>query len=211
MLAGPSTRRSRYGVRRRGIDERADEHLGGHRDGQGNGTPVRGPPPPRLPGVIFIGLGAVTAIIGIPGFIVQQLAGPGADGTSFGIMADARHAAPALRLALGATRVDVYDRHYDVKSGFGKPRRREVDDIRTLRYATQSNGGGQRFVSLTAWNDRKKKQFMIFTNYRGYQEFTTGSRSAVPRSGPSASASHPGLIPARVTERHVPSSVTGRA
>ncbi len=59
--------------------------------------------------------------------------------------------------------MNVYDRHYDVKSGFGKLRRREVDDIRTLRYATQSNGGGPRFVSLTAWNDRKKKQFMIFT------------------------------------------------
>ena len=127
---------------------------------------------PRFPGVIFIGLGAVTAIIGIPGFIVQQLAGPGADGTSFGIMAVLGTLLLLFGLALGATRVDVYDRHYDVKSGFGKLRRREVDDIRTLRYATQSNGGGQRFVSLTAWNDRKKKQFMIFTNYRGFQEFT---------------------------------------
>ncbi len=127
---------------------------------------------PRFPGVIFTGLGAAAVVIGIPGIVIQQLVSPGANSTSLGFMAGLGALLLLFGLALGATRVDVYDRHYDVKSGFGKLRRREVDDIRTLRYATQSNGGGQRFVSLTAWNDRKKKQFMIFTNYRGYQEFT---------------------------------------
>ncbi|WP_146244317.1 hypothetical protein [Curtobacterium sp. MCBD17_032] len=65
----------------------------------------------------------------------------------------------------------MYDRHYDVKSGFGKFRRREVDDIHTLSLGKQSNGSVT-FISLTAWNEQRKKQFMVFTNYRGFSEFT---------------------------------------
>lgn len=126
---------------------------------------------PRFPGAIFTVVGAAGVVIGVPGIVLQQMFAPGADSTAFGFLAGLGAAMWLLGQALAAGRIDVYDRHYDVKSGFGRLRRREVDDIHTLRYGSQSNGGPT-FISLTAWNDRRKKQFMVFTIYRGYEEFT---------------------------------------
>ncbi|MCS5507224.1 hypothetical protein [Curtobacterium flaccumfaciens] len=127
---------------------------------------------PRFPGIVFLILGGTCIVIGVPGFIVQMLATPSDSDPTFGVMAALGVAFLVIGLALAGDRVNVYDRHYEVKSGFGKLRRREVDDIHTLRYGSQSNGGGPTFISLTAWNDRKKKQFVVFTNYRGYGAFT---------------------------------------
>lgn len=136
---------------------------------------------PRFPGLVFTGLGGAAVVIGVPGIVIQQLVAPGSDSTSFGFLAVFGALLLLFGLVLGATRIDVYDRHYDVKSGFGKLRRREVDDIAKLRYGTQSNGGGVRFVSLTGWKANRKKQFSIFTNYRGYGEFTQWLAERCPK------------------------------
>lgn len=126
---------------------------------------------PLFPGVIFLALGVFGLVIGIPGVAYQLIAG--SDGSpAFGILFGLGAVFLLFGLALAAGRINVYDRHYDVKSGFGKFRRREVADIHTLRFGKQSNGGGPTFISLTAWNEQRKKQFMVFTNYRGYREFT---------------------------------------
>jgi len=125
---------------------------------------------PLFPGVIFLALGVIGLVIGLPGLVFQLIAG--SDGSpAFGIFIVLGAGSLLLGLALAAGRINVYDRHYDVKSGFGKFRRREVDDIHTLRLGKQSNGSVT-FISLTAWNEQRKKQFMVFTNYRGYREFT---------------------------------------
>jgi len=125
---------------------------------------------PLFPGVIFLALGVFGLVIGIPGIVFQLIAG--SDGSpAFGIFIVLGAGSLLLGLALAAGRINVYDRHYDVKSGFGKFRRREVEDIHTLRLGKQSNGSVT-FISLTAWNEQRKKQFMVFTNYRGYREFT---------------------------------------
>jgi hypothetical protein len=126
---------------------------------------------PLFPGVIFLALGVFGLVIGIPGIVFQLIAGTD-DSPAFGILFGLGAVFLLFGLALAAGRINVYDRHYDVKSGFGKFRRREVDDIHTLRFGKQSNGGGPTFISLTAWNEQRKKQFMVFTNYRGYREFT---------------------------------------
>lgn len=127
---------------------------------------------PRFPGAVFTTLGAAAVVIGIPGLLVQQLMSPGADATSFAFFAGFGAMLLLFGLALAGDRVEVYDRHYEVKRGFGKRRRREVDDIHVLRYSTQSSGGGPTFVGLNAWDDRKNKQFLVFADYRGYGEFT---------------------------------------
>ncbi|PZE62691.1 hypothetical protein [Curtobacterium sp. MCBD17_021] len=126
---------------------------------------------PLFPGVIFLALGVICLFIGVPGLIFQLIAGSD-DSPAFGIFIVLGAGSLLLGLGLAAGRINVYDRHYDVKSGFGKFRRREVDDIHTLRLGKQSNGSVT-FISLTAWNEQRKKQFMVFTNYRGYREFTT--------------------------------------
>jgi hypothetical protein len=126
---------------------------------------------PLFPGVIFLVLGAAGLVIGIPGLIVQLVSSSDDGSPAFGILTGLGAVFLLFGLGLAAGRINVYDRHYDVKSGFGKFRRREVDDIHTLRLGKQSNGGGPTFISLTAWNEQRKKQFMVFTNYRGYREF----------------------------------------
>jgi hypothetical protein len=126
---------------------------------------------PRFPGVVFTVLGTFCLLIGVPGIIVQLVSTPSDDSPAYGIFLGLGAGSLLLGLALAAGRINVYDRHYDVKSGFGRFRRREVDDIHTLRYGVQSNGGPT-FISLTAWNAQRKKQFMVFTNHRGYGEFT---------------------------------------
>ncbi|PYY35717.1 hypothetical protein DEJ25_15110 [Curtobacterium sp. MCPF17_011] len=125
---------------------------------------------PLFPGVIFLALGLIGLVIGVPGLVFQLIAGSD-DSPAFGIFIVLGAGSLLLGLALAAGRINVYDRHYDVKSGFGKFRRREVEDIHTLRLGKQSNGSVT-FISLTAWNEQRKKQFMVFTNYRGYREFT---------------------------------------
>ncbi|PZE61214.1 hypothetical protein DEJ24_05905 [Curtobacterium sp. MCPF17_001] len=125
---------------------------------------------PLFPGVIFLALGVIGLVIGVPGLVFQLIAGSD-DSPAFGIFIVLGAGSLLLGLALAAGRINVYDRHYDVKSGFGKFRRREVEDIHTLRLGKQSNGSVT-FISLTAWNEQRKKQFMVFTNYRGYREFT---------------------------------------
>jgi len=125
---------------------------------------------PLFPGVIFLALGVIGLVIGLPGLVFQLIAG--SDGSpAFGIFIVLGAGSLLLGRALAAGRINVYDRHFDVKSGFGKFRRREVEDIHTLRLGKQSNGSVT-FISLTAWNEQRKKQFMVFTNYRGYREFT---------------------------------------
>jgi hypothetical protein len=76
-----------------------------------------------------------------------------------------------LAAALDGSRVHGYDQHLDVRVGLGKFRRVNADDIAVLRFGSQSNGGPT-FYSLTGWNERRKKLFMVFTGYRGYQELT---------------------------------------
>ncbi|PZE36500.1 hypothetical protein [Curtobacterium sp. MCPF17_031] len=125
---------------------------------------------PLFPGVIFLALGVIGLVIGVPGLVFQLIAGSD-DSPAFGIFIVLGAGSLLLGLALAAGRINVYDRHYDVKSGFGKFRRREVEDIHTLRLGKQSNGSVT-FISLTALNEQRKKQFMVFTNYRGYREFT---------------------------------------
>jgi hypothetical protein len=125
---------------------------------------------PLFPGVIFLALGVLGLVIGIPGLVSQLIAGSD-DSPAFGILLGLGAVFLPFGLALAAGRINVYDRHYDVKSGFGKSRRRDVDDIHMLRLGKQSNGSVT-FISLTAWNEQRKKQFMVFTNYRGYREFT---------------------------------------
>ncbi|WIB12319.1 hypothetical protein [Curtobacterium sp. MCPF17_052] len=125
---------------------------------------------PLFPGVIFLALGVIGLVIGVPGLVFQLIAGSD-DSPAFGIFIVLGAGSLLLGLALAAGRINVYDRHYDVKSGFGKFHRREVEDIHTLRLGKQSNGSVT-FISLTAWNEQRKKQFMVFTNYRGYREFT---------------------------------------
>ena len=127
---------------------------------------------PLFPGVIFLALGVIGLVIGVPGIVFQLIAGSD-DSPAFAILLVLGAASLVFGLGLAAGRINVYDRHYDVKSGFGKFRRREVDDIHTLRLGKQSNGGGgPTFISLTARNEQRKKQFLVFTNYRGYREFT---------------------------------------
>ena len=127
---------------------------------------------PLFPGAILLVLGVASLGIGVPGLVFQLTSADGDGSPAYGISAGLGAAVLLLGLGLAAGRINVYDRHYDVKSGFGKFRRREVDDIHTLRFGKQSNGGGPTFISLTAWNEQRKKQFMVFTNYRGYRKFT---------------------------------------
>jgi hypothetical protein len=93
---------------------------------------------PRFP--VFTVLGTFCLLIGVPGISVQLVSTPSDDSPAYGIFLGLGAGFLLLGLALAAGRINVYDRHYDVKSGFGRFRRREVDDIHTLRYGAQSNG-----------------------------------------------------------------------
>lgn len=144
----------------------------GGTEAKADGEPLFVVQRPRFPQQILVVLGGAAVVFGLLGTVIEQLVVPGADSTAFVLIGLVGALFLLIGLALAAGRVTVFDRHYLVKSGFGKARRREVDDIHVLRYGTQSAGGGPTFISLTAWNDRKKKQFTVFTNFRGYDEFT---------------------------------------
>ncbi|MCM3521502.1 hypothetical protein [Curtobacterium sp. P97] len=144
----------------------------GGTEAKADGEPLFVVQRPRFPQQILIVLGGAAVVFGLLGTVIEQLVVSGADSTAFVLIGLVGALFLLIGLALAAGRVTVFDRHYLVKSGFGKARRREVDDIHVLRYGTQSAGGGPTFISLTAWNDRKKKQFTVFTNFRGYDEFT---------------------------------------
>jgi hypothetical protein len=130
---------------------------------------------PRYQALIFQVLGAGIAAVGLIGGLSDLTSDPVNGASSFGFFLFFFVGGGALFWLLGALltagRINVYDQHLDVKSGFGKYRRRNLADIHVLRYGTQSQGGGPTFVSLTAWDDRRKKQFTVFTNHRGYAEF----------------------------------------
>lgn len=144
----------------------------GGTEAKANGEPLFVVQRPRFPQQIFIVLGGVVAVFGLLATVIEQLSVPDADSTAFVLTGLVGAVFLLIGRALAAGRVTVFDRYYLVKSGFGKARRREVDDIHVLRYSTQSAGGGPTFVGLNAWNDRKKQQFLVFTNFRGYDEFT---------------------------------------
>jgi hypothetical protein len=126
---------------------------------------------PLFPGVIFLALGVFGLVIGIPGIVFQLIAGTD-DSPAFGILFGLGAVFLLFGLGLAAGRINVYDRHYDVKSGFGKFRRRSTACRSGACGCRRPRGGGPTFISLTAWNEQRKKQFMVFTNYRGYREFT---------------------------------------
>lgn len=120
--------------------------------------------------IVFVVLGSGALVLGIGGLLVQILVSH-EDTPVWGFFLGGGALFLLFGLALRAGRITVHDRYYVVKNGFGRGRRREVDDVHLLRYGSQSNGGPT-FISLTGWNERRKKQFMVFTSYRGYQEFT---------------------------------------
>ncbi|ROR83632.1 hypothetical protein SAMN06295974_1703 [Plantibacter flavus] len=131
---------------------------------------------PRYQSLMFEILGGLVAVIGLFGGL-GELVSDAEDGvSSFGFFllffVGGGGLVFVFGLLLSAGRIQAYDRHLDVKSGFGRYRRREVGDIHTLRFGSQSQGGGPTFISLTAWDERRKKQFTVFTGYRGYGELS---------------------------------------
>jgi len=147
---------------------------------------------PRYQSLMFEVLGGTVAVIGVIGGLSDLLTDAENGASSFGFFLLFFVGGGALFFllgaALGAGRINVYDQHLDVKSGFGKYRRRNIDDLHTLRYGSQSQGGGPTFISLTGWNDRRKKQFTVFTGYRGYRDFTTWLPNVARSSGLTANA-----------------------
>ncbi len=131
---------------------------------------------PVWQGRIWQVFGAAIAAVGIIGGLADVLSGKPDGWASLGFFLFFFGGFGGLVFLFGSSltssRINVFDDHLDVKVGFGKYRRRNLDDIATLRYGTQSQGGGPTFTSLTGWNERRKKQFMAFTGYRGYREFT---------------------------------------
>lgn len=131
---------------------------------------------PLWQGRIWQGFGAAIVAVGLIGGLSDVISGKPDGWQSLGFFLFFFGGFGALVVLFGSSlvssRMNVFDDHLDVRVGFGKYRRRTVDDIATLRFGTQSQGGGPTFTSLTAWNDRRKKQFMVFTGYRGFQELT---------------------------------------
>ena len=146
-----------------GNDERQHQHVGWHGD-TGGPRPLFVVRRPRYQSLMFEIIGGIVVVIGLLGGLGGLMSEPDDGALSLGsfllIFVGGGGLFFVFGLMLSAGRIKAYDRHLDVKSGFGRYRRRELDDLHTLRFGAQSQGGGPTFISLTAWNDRRKKQFV---------------------------------------------------
>lgn len=83
-------------------------------------------------------------------------------------------AAGGLLLLFGAlvngSQVRGHGDRLEVRTGLGRFRQVAPKDLVRLRHGSQRTNGGVTFISLTGWDARRKKQFMVFTGYRGYAE-----------------------------------------
>ncbi|WP_186317550.1 hypothetical protein [Curtobacterium sp. 9128] len=118
--------------------------------------------------LVMVGGGAL--VIGILGAVVQSSFAPDLGGGIPAMLIGGGIVLLPFGLVFGRSRIRVYDERYDVRRALGRTRRRDVNDVHRLRFATQSNGSVT-FVMLTGWNAESKKQFTVLTSNRGYAEF----------------------------------------
>ncbi|MCJ1715400.1 hypothetical protein [Curtobacterium sp. VKM Ac-2922] len=121
---------------------------------------------------LYVIIGGAAVGIGIIGAVIQSTVAPDFGGSLFAMLIGGGMVFLPIGLVLNRSRITVWDERYDVRSGLGRTRHRNVADLHRLRYATQSSGAGMTFVSLTGWDERRKKQFRVFTTHSGFAEFT---------------------------------------